>query len=64
MEIDIERLKEDLMNYFGSATEVFPIAIMDLGKVEKATPLELIEIARENKFDLNNYVISSYKKER
>lgn len=28
MEIDIEKLREDLINYFGTAMGLFPVAIM------------------------------------
>ncbi len=54
---DIERLREDLINYFGTACFYNKTAIMDLIKVEKATDEELIEIAIQNHFDLERYKI-------
>lgn len=57
-EIDIERLRRDLIDYFGTA--IFngsPQAIIELSKVENASPNELISIAINNGFDINDYVI-------
>ena len=54
---DIERLRDDLINYFGTASFYNKTAIMDLIKVEKATDEELIEIAIQNHFDLERYKI-------
>ena len=60
MNIDFEKLRSDLINYFGTAMmSGFGIAVMDLTKVERATDEELIEIALECGFDLNNYVCLS-----
>lgn len=65
IEIDIESLREDLINYYGTATSFYPIAYMDLIKVEKATDEELIQIAIKNNMDLNNYIIdNNYSKTR
>lgn len=64
VEIDIEKLRSDLMNYFGTATGFFPVATMDLIKVENASAEELVNIALNNNFDLNNYIVSSYTKKK
>ena len=57
MNIDFEKLRSDLINYFGTAMmSGFGMAVMDLTRVERATDEELIEIALECGFDLNNYV--------
>ena len=57
MNIDFEKLRSDLINYFGTAMmSGFGLAVMDLTRVERATDEELIEIALECGFDLNNYV--------
>ncbi len=37
----------------------YPVAMMDVSKVEKASPDKLIEIALKNDYDLKKYV---YKK--
>lgn len=57
MNIDIERLREDLINYFGTASSYNPIAMMDLIKVENASDDEIIKIAKKNNFDLKQYII-------
>jgi hypothetical protein len=57
MKIDIERLRQDLINYFGSAMMFQPLAIADLTKVENASPEELVRIAIANGFDLEDYKI-------
>ena len=60
MEIDYERLREDLMNYFGAAMCIYPVAVVDLTKVERASEDELEQIARENGFNLSDY--ENYKR--
>ena len=57
MEIDYECLRNDLLCYFGGATKLYPMAIIDYCKVENATNNELIEIATNNGFDISNYKI-------
>ena len=55
--IDIEEFRKDLIDYFGSAMfAVSPIAMIDLTKVENASDEELIRIALDNNFDLDNYI--------
>ena len=59
-EIDFDRLREDLIDYFGTAMfNGFPVAVMDVTKVEMASNEQLIQIANQNGFDLNNYVKST-----
>ena len=53
--IDIERLREDLINYFGTAMMKFPMAMMDLSRVENASDEELIMIAQKCNFNLSKY---------
>lgn len=55
MTIDVERLRRDLIDYFGTAMGVLPTAMMDLSEVKKALPEKLIEIAKKNGFDLRDY---------
>jgi hypothetical protein len=55
--IDIERLRGDLLDYFGSAMfSGFPMAMMDVMKIENASADTLIRIASENGFNLNKYL--------
>ena len=57
--IDIQKLRKDLMNYFGTAMfGVSSIAMMELSKVERASEEELLEIANENGFDIEEYYLS------
>lgn len=57
-EIDIERLRRDLIDYFGTAMyNGSPQAQILLSKVENASPSELINIAQNNGFDINDYII-------
>ena len=59
MIIDGDKLREDLMNYYGSATPFYPAAILEVSRVENATPEELLSIAQSNNVNLNNYEIKS-----
>ena len=55
--IDIERLRIELLDYFGSAMfSGFPMAMMDVSRVENASADTLIRIASENGFNLNKYL--------
>ena len=56
--INIDRLREDLMNYFGTSLSYNPVALIELTKVEKASPNELIQIALNNNFDLQKYIVN------
>ena len=59
--IDYEKLRRDLIDYFGSAMfSGLSIAIMDLNRVENASYEELIEIALKNNFDLRDYQINNH----
>lgn len=54
--IDGDKLKKDLVDYFGTAMfNASPLAMFELEKVQRASGNELIEIALENGFDLSKY---------
>ena len=57
MEIDYDRLREDLINYVGPATTIFPVATMDLIEIESASNENLIQIAIRYGFDIEDYKI-------
>ena len=59
MTIDIEALRNDLINYFGTAMSFNPMAVMDLTEVEKASPEKLIDIALNNGFNLSDYEVKT-----
>lgn len=55
-EINIDKLRKDLLDYFGTAMFTSsPLAIIELTKIERASDEELIRIALNNNFDLNKY---------
>ena len=58
MEIDIEKLRDDLRDYFLSATFYNQYAYADVIEIENAHPFKLIKIATENGFNLNDYVVN------
>lgn len=58
-EINIEELRKDLINYFGTAMQMYPVAMMELSQVETASEEELINIAIKNGFDLDNYITNN-----
>lgn len=58
MNIDFDKLRDDLINYFGTAmVSGFGMAVVDLTKVENASDEELIDIAIKCGFNLNDYVV-------
>lgn len=60
--LDIESLRKDLIDYFGSAmTCGFGMAVIDVVSVQMANDDELVNIAEKCNFDLNNYVVKVLK---
>lgn len=56
-DIDIEKLRNDLIEYFTSAMFIVsPVALVDLTEVENASDEKIIKIALDNKFDLKKYI--------
>lgn len=55
MNIDYEKLREDLIDYYGTAMMVMPTAMMELSEVQRASNEKLIQLAINNGFDLSNY---------
>lgn len=55
MNIDYEKLRRDLINYFGTAMSYNPMAVVELSNVENASNSKLVEIALKNGFDLDEY---------
>ena len=59
-EIDVNRLRRDLMDYYGTAMfGASSLAMMELSKVERASDREIVEMAQENGVDLRKYIIGS-----
>lgn len=62
IEIDIDKLRSDLVDYFGTAMfNASPLAVIDLSKVENASEEELIQIALKKGFDLTEYQVHTRK---
>ena len=58
MVIDVGTLRRDLLDYFGTAAASgLGPAVLDLARVESASPEELAQIATEQGFDLGKYQI-------
>ena len=60
--IDYDKLRNDLIEYFGTAMTFNLMAMSDLIRVERASNDELVEIALKNNFDLNKYKNKIYYK--
>ena len=60
--IDIDALRNDLINYFGSAMQYNQVAMMDLIKVEQASDNEVVNIAIKNGFNLYDYEIKGKRR--
>jgi len=61
-EIDYDKLRHDLIDYFGTASfNVSMMAMADLTRVQCADNEELIQIARECKINLENYLVEFKK---
>jgi hypothetical protein len=56
--IDGERLRRDLMDYYGTAMMGgLPMAVIDVGDVETASNEELLRLAERAGIDLNKYIV-------
>lgn len=60
--IDIDELRNDLINFFGSAMQYNQVAMMDLIKVEQASDNEIVNIALKNGFNLYDYEIKGKRR--
>ena len=65
MIIDIEALRNYLIDYYGTAmASGMRPAMMNLEDVINATPSKLKEIAQSNGIDLSDYAIDDWEEER
>ena len=62
MNIDIDALRQDLITYFGTAMQIYPLAMIDLTKVEHASDNEIVNMAIKNGFNLYDYEITNKHK--
>lgn len=63
MNINIEKLKKDLIEYFSPAINQFDADINDIEKINDIHPIKLIEIAKLNGFNLELYKIEELRSE-
>ena len=46
--IDVNRLRRDLMDYFGTAMfSASPLAVLDLSRLERASDVEVVKLAQD-----------------
>ncbi len=57
MDIDFLSLKKDLEDYYGTAINSNSFAMADLVNLDNLTEEELVNLAINNGFDLDNYII-------
>ena len=58
MIIDIEKLRSDVLDYYGTAMHNgFGMAVINLGQIENASNDEIINIARKIGLDFSKYAI-------
>ena len=55
IEIDYEKLRSDLIDYYGSAMTCNPMAVIELYNVQTASNEKLVQIAIKNGFNLYDY---------
>ena len=53
--IDIEKLREDLMDMYGAGVPFIPAMMMEVVDLENASDEEILEEAEDNKIDLTKY---------
>ena len=58
VEIDIDRLRRDIKDYYGTAMfNASPMAVMDLSGIERMSDLEIAEEAQKIGVDLSDYIV-------
>ena len=56
-EYDFDRLRQDLLDFFGTSMMFNPMAVLNVVDVEKADNEKLLHLAQSNGFDLDNYKV-------
>ncbi len=55
--IDVDNLRDDLRDYYGSATGCSPMAMADVVAVDSMSDNEVVQKAVENGFNLYDYEV-------
>ena len=50
-----DELREKLIDYYGSASCIFPMALISVAEIEAASNQELLEYAREAGFRISSF---------
>lgn len=53
--IDIEKLRNYLINYYGTASTFYPQAIYDVIELENGTEEKVLKLALKNNININNF---------
>ena len=61
--IDIKNLKNDLIDYFSTAINPFDADLIEVEEIENLSLDKTIELAKNNGFNLDNYIKTSYEEE-
>lgn len=63
--IDVDDLREDLIDYFGTGMfDVSPAMMIMLEKVKSASDMEVVDIAIKNGFDIRKYEVNPLGRSR
>ena len=63
--IDVDDLREDLIDYFGTGMfNVSPAMMIMLEKVKSASDMEVVDIAIKNGFDIRKYEVNPLGRSR
>lgn len=63
--IDVDDLREDLIDYFGTGMfNVSPAMMIMLEKVKSASDMEVVDIAIKNGFDIRKYEVNPLRRSR
>ena len=63
VEIDIEKLRQDLLNYYGPGSMFNPAMKIIVDQILSASPEQLLEIANNSSsIDIRDYIIDNHIK--
>ena len=63
--IDVDDLRKDLIDYFGTGMfNVSPAMMIMLEKVKSASDMEVVDIAIKNGFDIRKYEVNPFGRSR
>lgn len=55
-DIDLDSLRSDLMDHYGTATSFFPVAYADVAEVQSASAQKLVDMAEDAGIDVTRYL--------